>query len=331
MDQFVSDFRQAKQLYGETLVRQLTGYDADYVHKNMNIPEFRRHLEDRIKQNIDDLQEQGMLSREGSFTEDAIELAAVEMAVSELDHLEAAGLSGPRVHESSASAPGRTDTKAFSGQSYRDLAVHQSVKTALRRGQKSIRKEDLRVFRPHSKGRFEIIYAIDTSGSMKGAKIAAAKRAGVALAYQGIRGGDKIGVVSFGKSVESELAPCKDFSSLLNTIIRVRPGSETDLASGVESATNLFSNSSSANKHVILITDALPTVGSDPQREVLEAVGAARSSKITVSVVGIGLDKEGSRLAQKIADVGQGRVIVASNTEDLDVLVLSEYASSHHA
>ena len=331
MQQFVKDFRQAKKLYGQTLIRRLTGYDASYVQKNMNIPEFRRHLEDRLKQNIADLQDQGFLSREGVFTEDALELAAVSLAVSELDHLEAGGLVGPRSHDTRSFAPGRSSTRFFAGEPYRELSVHQSVKTALRRGQSSLRKEDLRVFDPSSDGRLEIVYALDTSGSMKGAKIAAAKRAGVALAYQGIRSGDSVGVVLFGKQVESSVAPTKDFSSLLRCLTRVRAGSETDLASALSEACDLFSSSSKNSKHVLLLTDALPTVGSDPVGAVLEAVGVAASRGVTVSVIGIGLDAQGEALAEQIVGIGRGRVLVAQDLDSLDVLVLSEYVSSRHA
>lgn len=331
MENFVKDFRQAEKLYGETLIRKLSGYDSSYVQKNMNIPEFKRHLEDRVKQNLEDLKEQGMLDRSGNFTEDAVELAALSLAVKELDHLEASGQTGRRKHSKRINASGHDETKQYTSEPYRDISVAQSVKTALRRGRGSLRKQDLRVFEPSAHGKVEIVYAIDTSGSMKGAKIAAAKRAGVALAYQAMQSGDKVGLVAFGKDVETSVAPCKDFSSILEPLVRVRAGSETDLAVGIQKASSLFTTRGSESKHVIILTDALPTVGSDPTKDVLEAVGIARADHVTISVVGIGLDDEGEQLAQSIADVGLGRVLVCNDVENLDVMILSEYASSRQA
>jgi Mg-chelatase subunit ChlD len=331
MEQFVQDFRQAEKLYGETLIRKLTGYDADYVQKNMNIPEFKRHLEERVKQNIEELKEQGFMDREGSFTEEAVELAALSLAVRELDHLQASGHTGPRKHDKRVNAPGHDETRKFAGEPYKQISIHQSVKTALRRGRNSLQKNDLRVFEPSAHGRVEIIYAVDTSGSMKGAKIAAAKRAGVALAYEGIESGDKVGLVAFGKDIERSIAPCKNFSDILQSLTRVKAGSETDLAVGIQKACSLFATRGSESKHVILLTDALPTVGSHPTQDVLEAVGIARADNITVSVVGIGLDSDGEELARSIADVGHGRVLVCNDIQNLDKIILSEYMSSRHA
>ena len=331
MEKLVKDYREAKELFGDTLVRQLTGYSAEYVQKNMNIPEFKRHLEERVKQNIDGLTDQGVLAKDGSLTEQALELSAVVLAVQELDHLTAQGLIGERVHKKRSFSGSREDVKALVDEPYRLLAARASIKTALRRGHSSLLADDLRVFERASRGRAEIIYALDASGSMKGEKLAQAKRAGVALAYQAIRGGDKVGLLVFGKGVEQSLAPCNDFSQVLGRVARLRAGSETDLAHGIRSAAELFASRKADTKHIIVLSDALPTVGADPSRDVLEAVGYARATGASVSVIGIALDAQGEALAQKIVDVGQGRLTVVSDAHGLDALILEEYARVRQA
>lgn len=331
MEKLVKDYREADELFGDSLVRQLTGYSADYVQKNLNIPEFKRHLEDQVKQNIDGLKDDGILSKRGELTEEAMELAAVVLAVEELDHLTAKGLIGQRVHKQRSSGGVRDGTRPRSDEPYRALSVQQSVKTALRRGHEELLPEDLRVFERSSTGRAEIIYALDASGSMKGEKLKQAKRAGVALAYEAISRGDKVGLLVFGKEVEQSLAPCTDFSEVLRRVSRLQAGSETDLASGVRSATELFRSRKADTKHVILLTDALPTVGADPKSAVLEAVGVARSAGVSISVIGIALDQSGKDLAQTIVDVGRGRLSVVSDAAGLDVLILEEYSRIHQA
>lgn len=331
MEKLVDDYREAKELFGDSLVRQLTGYSADYVQKNMNIPEFKRHLEDQVKQNIEGLTEQGVLDKRGEFTEEALELATVVMAVEELDHLTAKGIIGSRVHKKRSFSGTREDVKPLGSEPYRLISSRQSIKTATRRGHSSLQLEDLRVFEQASRGNAEIIYALDASGSMKGEKLAQAKRAGVALAYEAIRSGDKVGLLVFGKEIEQSLAPCKEFSEVLARVARLQAGSETDLASGVQSSVELFRSRKADTKHVILLTDALPTVGADPQQAVLDAVGAARASGVSVSVIGIALDESGRLLAQKIADIGRGRLSVVNDAQGLDMIVLEEYARARQA
>lgn len=331
MEKLVKDYREAEELFGETLVRQLTGYSAEFVQKNLNIPEFKRHLEDRVKQNIDGLKDEGVLSKRGELTEHALELAAIVLAVQELDHLTAQGLIGERVHKKRSFDGSQEDVKRLDDEPYRLVSVQQSVKTALRRGHSKILPDDLRVFERAAKGRAEIVYAIDASGSMKGEKLSQAKRAGVALAYEAIRSGDKVGLLVFGKQVEQSLAPCDDFSEILRRVTRLQAGSETDLASGVRSATELFRSRRADTKHVILLTDALPTVGEDPERAVMDAVGQARAAGVSISVIGIALDDSGERLAEHIVELGQGRLSAVSDAQGLDVLVLEEYARSRSA
>jgi len=324
MEKLVKDYRSAEQIIGPSLIRRLTGFEPGFVQKNVNIPEFRRELEKQIRENVKDLKDKGVLNKDGSWSNDALELAAVVLATQELDHLSACGILGRRVHKQRSVSGTREETKPFTNDPYRSLSIQQSVKTALRRGHTKIVKEDLKAFDRQARGGASIVYAIDASGSMKGAKIAQAKKAGVALAYKAIQNGDKVGLVVFEKTVQASVAPTRDFSLLLSTLTRLRPGSETDLAESVRVCSELFSGRADT-QHIILLTDALPTIGSDPDARVLDQVALTASVGISVSVIGIGLDKQGETLARKIVALGNGRLSVVSDVSDLDIIILEEY------
>lgn len=324
MEKFVKDYRAAEKILGPSLIRRLSGFDPSFVEKNVNIPEFRRELEKQIRENISELKDKGALTKEGAWSEEAFELAAVVLAVQELDHLSAAGVLGRRVHKKRSVSGMRDEVRPFRKDSYRSLNVQHSVKTALRRGHDRVEKSDLRAHEKEARGSASIVYALDASGSMKGAKIAQAKRAGVALAYKAIQSGDRVGLVVFEKHVQSSVAPTKDFSRLLSALSRVRPGSETDLAQSVRHAAELFSGRADT-QHIMLLTDALPTVGADPDASVLEAVASVSGSGVSVSLIGIGLDSRGEELARKMVDLGNGRLSVVSDVEELDVIILEEY------
>ena len=43
-EQLVKNYTLAKQIYGESIIRLVSGYEPDYVKKNIGIPEFQREL-----------------------------------------------------------------------------------------------------------------------------------------------------------------------------------------------------------------------------------------------------------------------------------------------
>ena len=160
----------------------------------------------------------------------------------------------------------------------------------------------------------------------KGKKLEQCKRAGVALAYKAIDENDSVGVVVFGKSVRAEVKPTKDFHHLLQEITMIRALEQTDIAATIRKAAEMFAkDSTSSKKHLILITDILPTAGKEPEKDTLEAVSEIASEGVTVSVIGISPDEEGRKLAEKITEIGEGRFLMAKNIEDMDVLVLEDY------
>jgi Mg-chelatase subunit ChlD len=80
-------------------------------------------------------------------------------------------------------------------------------------------------------------------------------------------------------------------------------------------------------KHLVILSDALPTVGEEPVRETLEAVSAARDRGITTSLIGISLDEKGEETATKIVEIGQGKLYVTKDLEELDKIILEDYYS----
>jgi Mg-chelatase subunit ChlD len=171
-----------------------------------------------------------------------------------------------------------------------------------------------------------IIYAIDASGSMKGKKIEMAKKAGSALAYKGIDSQDKIGLIVFGSDVKEEIAPCSDFPKLLSELVKIKASKQTDFKGMLHSSLDLFAPGD-FTKHLIILTDAMPTVGSNPQEESLHEVGKIRNAGITVSLIGINLDNKAEEFARRVAEVGEGNLYLVRETDELDTVVLEDYYS----
>lgn len=324
--QMVSNYKQAKQLFGETIIRQLSGYSPGYVEKNVSIPEFQRELKKHIQQKIKDLQKKNLLDRQGMVTDHGVFLASLSLYIEELDHLQAVGALGQKQSNKASHYGAVQDFRDYrKGDRYRDLFAKMSVRTALRRGHQHLEIVDLKTYTRQSKGKSFVVYALDASGSMKGKKLAVAKRSGVALAYKAIQDHDEVGLLVFGKEVITEIPPTNDFSLLLHSITTVRASQETNFVACLRRALQLFPETP-ATKHILLLTDAMPTAGDNPEEETLNAVAEVVQAGITVSVVGIGLDENGKALAEKMVVIGNGRFYLVGDLEQLDQVVLMDYA-----
>lgn len=317
------NYKNAERLMGETIIRELSGFEPGFVEKNVAIPEFRRELQKRLSAKVDRLKQQGLLDKEGRLTAKGYFLSSLILYTEELDHLVPRGL-GERTSHRESREGDKKDYVPFRDRRYRDLAVRQSLKVTLRRGHGQIRKEDLRAYSRVQKGKIAIIYAMDASGSMRGAKLRTSKRAGIALAYKAITDRNHVGLLVFGSSIERAIPPCRDFPLLLEELAKVRASMETDIALAITTSIELFGKTRDS-KHLLILTDALPTRGKKPEEETLQAASAARDAGITVSLVGINLDAKGLELAQKVAELGEGRLYIVRDLENLDKILLEDY------
>lgn len=326
-EQLVKNYTLAKQIYGESIIRLVSGYEPDYVKKNIGIPEFQRELKEKIQERIKELKDEGLVEKDNSLSEKGIELASLVLYFEELDKIVPKGIVGEKISKKTFIYGEKENSRLYKkGDRYRDIALKKSLKLALRRGHTAFDGKDLQVFEKQSKGRTYIIYGLDASGSMKGKKIEACKKAGIALAYKAINEKDKVGLIVFGSEVKEVVEPTSDFTRLLKEITRIKASKETDIVATIRKAIELFP-SEDITKHLILITDALPTKGDEPEKLTLEEASVARSKGITISLIGINLDEKGRKFAEKIIQVGEGRLYVVRNLENVDEIVLEDYYS----
>jgi Mg-chelatase subunit ChlD len=319
----VNDYKMAKQLYGEFLVRKLTGYDPGFVEKNLKIPEFKEEVRKNIEENVKKLKEEGLVNKEGEITNKGLKLSSLVLYTEELDKLKLKGL-GEKKERKKDPYGDKKDYENYKKTRYRDIAIKQSVKTALRRSHTEMEKEDLRIYSREKKGGITVIYALDSSGSMKGEKIRMGKQAGIALAYKAISEHNKVGLIVFNEEVKNSVWPTLNFQDVLMGLANIRTKAETDFAASIKKALEMFSNTK-GTKHLILLTDVLPTKGDNPEEKTLRAVSNARNEEITISIIGVNLDKDGLKLAKRIIEISNGRLYRVKNLENLDAVMLDDY------
>ncbi len=324
-EQLVNNYSLANQIYGPSLIRLISGYNPDYIEKNINIPEFRKEIKEKINKKIEELKDKNILDKENTITEQGIELASLVTYFEELEKITPKGMLGKRIHKKQSIYGSKEDVRHFkTNDRYRDIAVKKSVNLAIRRGHKEPILDDLKIFERQSKGKNYIIYAMDASGSMKGEKLGACKRAGIALAFKAIEEKDKVGVIAFGSEIKEVIEPTTDFKMILKGITKIKASKQTDIVNTIRKAVDVFPNEK-VTKHLIIITDALPNIGNNPEKETLQEVSIARDNGITVSLIGIKLDEKGRKLAKKITELGQGRLYIINDIMNIDRIVLEDY------
>tara|TARA_Y100000310_G_C20694441_1_gene824489 strand:+ start:3434 stop:4600 length:1167 start_codon:yes stop_codon:yes gene_type:complete len=322
-ESLIKNFSLAKQIYGDSMIRFLSNYNPDYVSKNIVLPEFQREIKNNVKDNIDKLNEEGLI-KDSNITQKGLELASVILLFEELNKFKPSG-SGDKKHEKDFVYGDKDNIEGYKkGIRYRDIAIRKSLKLAIRRNHKILTADDIKGYKRKTKGKTDIVYALDASGSMKGKKIEMCKKAGIALAFKAIENKDKVGLVVFSSTIKSVVNPTNDFLKLLFEVAKIRALNETDIKATIESSVVMFRDKAAA-KHLMLITDALPTIGKEPEKETLEAVEKARNNQITISLVGINLNDKGKELAGKIVELGNGRLYIAKKLEELEVIVLDDY------
>jgi len=321
----VNNYQHAENIYGESLIRLLTGEDPNALKKNIKFPEYKKLLKKKIEDKFEKLEQEGLIDEEKRITEKGLTLASLVLLMEELNELSTKDL-GEKVVKQKAHYGEKSDTKPYrKGDRYKDITLKASIKKAIRRLHSNLTLNDLETFEKRKKTEKIVIYALDASGSMKGRKIKLCKKAGVALAFKAIQDHNKVGLIVFGSDIEQLVYPTLDFMTLVTKLQGVKAKKKTDLAVTIDKAREMFP-SDNITKHLVLITDAVPTEGASPQQDTLIAIEKAKYCGITTSVVGVQID-EGEELAKKIVEIGQGRFYKVKDLENLDLVILEDYYS----
>ncbi len=320
----VKNFSQAKKLYGKTFLRMITGFDPNTIEINLNIKEFRDQLRSNIHKNVDELIDKGLIDNSYSISDKALEELAITYLEEELDKLSLMNIEGSIGKRKGYQVV--KDIKQYSVDStYKDLDVRKTLKVSSRRMHKSIDVSDLRLKERKERKGLELVLLIDTSASMKGVKIRNAKKAAIALISIAINNKHKVGLIAFSSNVRLMIPPTLDKKRLINELLRINPIGQTNIRDAVIRANELFHRSKA--KHLVLITDALPNVGDQPSKEVLDAISLMKEKGITTSIVGIGLNDDGRVLAERISLAGNGRFYDLKDSKELDFVLISDYLS----
>ena len=324
----VRNFKNAEKLYGQTFIRQVSGYDPRYIQNNIKVPEFQKELQKNLETKAKELVDKGLMKKGGKFTDEALLTAALFLIEEEFEKTEGKTSDiGEQVHFAADTLGERSTTRPFrKGDAFRSVSMKKTMNKALRRGRKNIIPEDLESFQHEARQQLNVVYALDTSGSMKGKKLSLAKKAGVALAHRALRDRNKVGLILFDQELNEKVNLTGDLLQLVRPLADTMPGYETDIALAIHESIELLRDAKGL-KHIVLLTDGVHTTSKRGKKAVIGQVLQAAQQDITITIVGIHLDEEGIELAREIVDASNGKLLMANSPDEVGGLVIADYMS----
>jgi Ca-activated chloride channel family protein len=173
----------------------------------------------------------------------------------------------------------------------------------------------------------DIVFVIDTSGSMSGEKIEQAKNA-LEFCVNNLNEEDRFNVITFESSVDkfsAELvaADSDEVSEALDFISRIESMGGTNINEALLEALDMM-NSDDRPSIVVFLTDGKPTVGVTEIERILENVERENTENTRIFVFGVGYDVN-THLLDKISGQNKGVSEYVKPEEDIEVKVSGFY------
>ena len=174
----------------------------------------------------------------------------------------------------------------------------------------------------------DIIFVLDTSGSMAGDKIDQAKAA-LRFCVNRLGESDRFNIVNFASDVntfrDTLVDATKDnISSASDFVGKFQARGGTDINNALLTSIRMFGDSKRP-RMVVFLTDGEPTVGTTNPNDILKNVADANGVKARVFIFGVGSDVN-THLLDKMAEVQRGVCEYVVPGEDIEVKVSSFYS-----
>lgn len=147
----------------------------------------------------------------------------------------------------------------------------------------------------------DVVFVLDTSGSMEGTKIVAAREA-LRAELGRLSPLDRYDVVAFDSHVENYRNGLSEPTSSAIAADQQRVGAEladggTDIDGGLQEALRILADGEGTLPMVVFLTDGLPSAGVTDHDQIIERFRAANTRHAVIEVVPIGLDADHTFLA----------------------------------
>ncbi len=172
-----------------------------------------------------------------------------------------------------------------------------------------------------------LVFVMDSSGSMSGRKIRQAKDA-ARFIINHLNDKDRFSIIDFDDGVTlfaPELVPADGANKdkALKFVDDIQDSGGTNINDALLQALKLMPAGTRPN-YILFLTDGQPTVGQTATRDILKNVGGANTRMSRLFVFGLGNDVN-TELLDKISSENRGTSVYVGENEDLEVALSSYY------
>lgn len=178
----------------------------------------------------------------------------------------------------------------------------------------------------------DVLFVLDTSGSMRGEKIEQARSA-LEYCLDHLNRGDHFNIITFGTAVQSfrddlaAVAPAT-LSAAREFVENVVANGRTNIAGALEKA--LAGKPAAGRPRImIFLTDGAPTAGELSPERIIEQVKKANAGGTKVFVMGVGHDVN-AHLLDRLAEITDGSSEYVAPREELDAKIAALYDRLSH-
>ena len=170
----------------------------------------------------------------------------------------------------------------------------------------------------------DIVFVLDTSGSMADAGKMEKARAALLFGIRGLREGDKFNVINFAGEehlLESKLIAANTDGKRRGEafVNNLKPNGGTNINDALKAAMRQFDNSDRP-KMLVFLTDGLPTIGESNVEKIIQNAREIKIENLRLFTFGVGYDVN-TLLLDKLAAENGGTAEYIEPKEDLEVKV----------
>jgi Ca-activated chloride channel family protein len=172
----------------------------------------------------------------------------------------------------------------------------------------------------------DVVFVVDTSGSMQGQKLEETKRA-IKFVLNAMNPDDRFGIIQFNTDVDyfkSRLMPVtgENKKAALNYVEELEARGGTNINDALQSGCQLLNEVTDRPAYLILMTDGEPTVGEISEAKIIKNVAPKR--EVRLFDFGVGYDVN-TRLLNKLAESHHGTSQYVEPNENLEIAVGNFY------
>lgn len=172
-----------------------------------------------------------------------------------------------------------------------------------------------------------LIFCVDSSGSMSGKKIVQAKEA-VRFVINHLDERDRFSLVDFDDGVslfspELVSADVENREKALRFVDEIEDSGGTNINEALLQALKMVEPGGRPN-YILFLTDGLPTVGTTGTAEILKNTSLANGQRARIFVFGVGYDVN-TELLDRVSSENRGTSVYVDEDEDLEMAVSNYY------